>query len=353
MNATVFYAWQSDRPRKITRDLIGSAAEAACKRISEDTSNPWNLALDSDTQGVAGMCDIPNTILEKIKTCAMLLADLTFVGRTDDPQDGQQIPNPNVLFELGFAANCLGFDPLIGVMNEAYGKKDGQVFDIKRRASVSYSLGEDAASSTITKEQERLSRRLEEVFRTTLEKVVAPRTAVVGVSREQTFKELQSDFAARVKQGKFHNYAMIPATLLTIQSSVGDALEYNDLYERVRTTGRNLRPSEEAMNWSHGCQVVELATDGILFHAYGGVYELFKRAYQAGLIPYARLHPGEPTPRFLPTTHVQMAIVSHAFEQCKLLETLKLPPPWLIGVSLVGGRRLLPDYRDNEIPEVY
>ncbi len=67
MNATVFYAWQSDRPSKVNRNLIRGAAEAACKRITEDESNLWNLTLDSDTQGVAGMCDIPNTILEKIK----------------------------------------------------------------------------------------------------------------------------------------------------------------------------------------------------------------------------------------------------------------------------------------------
>ena len=125
-NATVFYAWQSDRPRKVTRDLIRGAAEAACKRITEDDSNSWSLTLDSDTQGEAGMCDIPNTILEKIKKCDMFLADLTFVGKTDHGKDEQLMLNSNVLFELGFAASCLGFDSLIGVINEAYGSIRGK-----------------------------------------------------------------------------------------------------------------------------------------------------------------------------------------------------------------------------------
>jgi hypothetical protein len=66
MNATVFYAWQSDRPSKVNRNLVRRAAEAACKRITKDESNPWEVNLDSDTQDVAGMCDIPNTILDKI-----------------------------------------------------------------------------------------------------------------------------------------------------------------------------------------------------------------------------------------------------------------------------------------------
>ena len=78
------------------------------------------------------------------KDLSMFLADLTFVGTTEDGE--QQMPNANVLFELGFAAGILGFEPLIGVINEAYGKKEGQVFDIKRRSSLSYSVQENAIS---------------------------------------------------------------------------------------------------------------------------------------------------------------------------------------------------------------
>ena len=223
------------------------AAEGACERITEDGSNPWNLMLDSDTQGVAGMCDIPNTILEKIRTCSMFLADLTFVGKADEDSGGQQMPNSNVLFELGFAARCLGFDALVGVVNEAYGNIEGQVFDIKRRSSLSYCVQEDADSPTVAKQQERLGRQLEEVFRVTLETVVAPRMAQAGRDRDQEFKSLQSDFAGRVRQGRFHDYSGLPAALLTIQTSAAKKLGYDDLYEQVRPARRNVRSSEEAI----------------------------------------------------------------------------------------------------------
>ncbi len=345
MNVTAFYAWQSDRPSKVNRNLIRNAAEAACQRITEDESNHWSLKIDSDTQGVAGMCDIPNTILEKIKNCSMFLADLTFVGNTDDDLGTQQMPNSNVLFELGFAAICLGFDSLIGVVNEAYGKIEGLIFDIKRRSSLSYSVPEDADSSTIAKQQERLSRQLEEVFRITLETIVKPKMAEADRDHEQEFKNLQSDFAGRVKQGKFHDYRKLPATLLTIQTSVLNKLEYDDLFEQVRRASRNARPSEDAVYWSDEGQIAELGTNGVLLHAYGGVYESFKSACHLGTIPYAYFHSGEPIPQFLPAIPLQMKIVYYAFAQCQLLTTLKLPLPWFVGVSLVGanGFKLITD----------
>jgi len=337
MDATVFYAWQSDRPRKVNRDLIHQAAEAACERISEDGSNPWNVTLDSDTQGVAGMCDIPNTILDKISRCSIFLADLTFVGKTDNGSDEQQMPNPNVLFELGFAANCLGFDPLVGVINEAYGSVEGQVFDIKRRSSLSYSVPENATSRVIEKQRDRLSRQLEEVFRTTLEKVVAPRMAEASRDREDGFKRLQSDFADRVKQGRFHDYEGLPATLLTIQTNAGDELDYDDLYRKVRIAGKGVCPGENTMYWTDGHQTVELGINGVLLHAYGGVYPSFKRSWEAREMPAARLQNDGPVPLFLPATNLQMNAVSHALDQCQLLNTLELPFPWLVGISIVGA----------------
>jgi hypothetical protein len=66
MDVTIFYAWQTDRPEKVNLDLIRAAALAACERITKDKSNGWRVSLDSDTQGVAGMCDIPNIILKKM-----------------------------------------------------------------------------------------------------------------------------------------------------------------------------------------------------------------------------------------------------------------------------------------------
>ncbi len=67
MDVTVFYAWQEDRPKKLNRYLIRDAAKAACKRITDDSTNEFAVSLDEATLGTPGMCDIPNTILEKVR----------------------------------------------------------------------------------------------------------------------------------------------------------------------------------------------------------------------------------------------------------------------------------------------
>src|SRR5947209_722298 len=122
MDVMIFYAWQTDRPEKVNRDLIRASALAACERITK--TNGWRVTLDSDTQGVAGMCDIPNVILKKIRNCDIFLGDLTLVGSAATKPD-KLFPNANVVFELGFSARHLSFKALIGVMNEAYGEFDG------------------------------------------------------------------------------------------------------------------------------------------------------------------------------------------------------------------------------------
>ena len=92
------------------------------------------------------------------------------------------------------------------------------------------------------------------------------------------------------------------------------------------------------MSWSDGCQRVELGTNGVLLHAYGGVYESFKRACRSGTVQFARLHPDEPVPRFLHSIAVQRKIVSHIFDHLQLLNTLQVPLPWLVGLSIVAAK---------------
>jgi hypothetical protein len=174
MDITVFYAWQSDRPEKLNHYLIRDAAREACARITADPLNDWRVTLDSDTQGTPGMCDIPNTILEKIRNCDIFLADLTLVGRTDsDPR--KVLPNANVVFELGYAARRLGFKSMIGVMNEAFGKIEGQVFDIKRRSYLKYTAANTSSKPELKAVTDKLSKDLEKIIRGTIESVVLPK----------------------------------------------------------------------------------------------------------------------------------------------------------------------------------
>lgn len=132
---TVFYAWQSDRMGSHCRHLIRRALDEAADLLSADESQPYRIAIDQDTQGVAGLCDIPATILSKIASADAVVADLTFVSKTR-PLKGKKpkyCSNPNVLFELGYAFHALTHERLICVMNEAHGASTETLFDLDHR----------------------------------------------------------------------------------------------------------------------------------------------------------------------------------------------------------------------------
>lgn len=207
MDVTIFFAWQADRPKKLNHYLIRDAAKDACARITADPQKDWNVTLDSDTQGTPGMCDIPNTILDKIRKCDVFLADLTLVAETEG-EPSKHLPNANVVFELGYAARQLGFKSLIGVVNEAFGRVEGQVFDIKRRACLKYAAGSTITTPDLKRTSEKLSRTLEAIIRSMIQTVVIPKRNKLGpeaYARQEEYiasirQELRSGFAELVKE---------------------------------------------------------------------------------------------------------------------------------------------------------
>lgn len=139
----IFYAWQSDLPPETTRYFIRDAAKAAIAGIKSDVSLEESPRLDSDTKGEAGMPEIATTIFGKIAKSGIFLADLTFVGQTLHQREKRQknLPNPNVLLELGHASTKVGWDRMICVMNTVYGPSEEVIFDIKhRRSPITYHL---------------------------------------------------------------------------------------------------------------------------------------------------------------------------------------------------------------------
>jgi len=100
--------------------------------------------IDQDTQGQSGTPAISETIYRKIEKCSVFLADVTLVGKTD-PKDGRrskQLPNPNVLIELGYAAGKLGWDRIVLALNKHYGSPESLPFDLRnRRFPVTFDLG--------------------------------------------------------------------------------------------------------------------------------------------------------------------------------------------------------------------
>ena len=170
----LFYSWQSDTSPKANRNFIKDAIETAIRSINKTLALEEAIRYDHDTKDVPGTPEIVNTILKKIDESDMFLSDLTIVARS---MEGKQVPNPNVLIELGYAMKSIGSERVIAVMNEEYGTaSDGLPFDLQhRRWPIRYSLSINA-TPMIRKEQKRyLVSQLEEAIRATLNSMSIPK----------------------------------------------------------------------------------------------------------------------------------------------------------------------------------
>jgi len=168
---TIFYAWQSDLQPKITRYFIEKSAKRAVKNIQQDIKIVESPRLDSDTQGRSGMPEITATIFDKIETCGIFLADLTYVGETfnDTGRKTKKLPNANVLLELGHASSKVGWDRIICVMNTFYGDPEEMIFDIKhRRFPITFNL-ENEKSQNKSEIKLSLVKELEAAMRSSMQ----------------------------------------------------------------------------------------------------------------------------------------------------------------------------------------
>ena len=153
MTNTVFFSWQSDLGE--TRGVVQAALDKAVRNLNRDLALEEALRLDEDTAGVAGWPEVTSTILDKIERCEVFVADITPIN---GPQsDSRLAPNPNVLFELGYAlATGLGRTRIICVVNAAY-LPDGDLkelpFDVRGSRPLQFFL-EDPAIRGATKGRE-------------------------------------------------------------------------------------------------------------------------------------------------------------------------------------------------------
>lgn len=142
---SIFYSWQSDLPNSETRGLIQDSINAAVKGLRDTIS----VEADRDTKGVYGSPDIVQTIFSKIDNCDVFVADVSAVSvynpldKDGKPTDRvKATPNPNVLLELGYAIQTVGWDNIICIMNEDY-NRDGEVpFDLEHHRLTRFSLKE-------------------------------------------------------------------------------------------------------------------------------------------------------------------------------------------------------------------
>ena len=242
MNIKVFYSWQNDTDSKCNRYFIRDAAEKAIKELNkeflfEPSPRPDFAELDHDTKGIPGHPEIVNTILEKIRNCHIFIADLTFVGTTWGNKANHQntskvisdckfLPNPNVMFELGYAFNVLDDSRFIFVQNTEYGLPESGIFDLAhRRHPLTYALSPNSTAGQLKQVLKDLSHIIKMALRDILENGVleemrqAAERSLAKV--RDRISEERDHFHGQVKEGKFlSQYGGEPAWTLGLFPAV-------------------------------------------------------------------------------------------------------------------------------------
>lgn len=135
---TIFYAWQSDSPKGTNRNAIRSALTAAVTAIEADLPG-LTLKIDEATRDMVGADEVPSSIRTKIESADIFLGDVTTVT-PPEPSDTKfrPCPNPNVTFEIGYAAAHLGWNRMILLTNLERAKYEDLPFDFDRHRVSQY-----------------------------------------------------------------------------------------------------------------------------------------------------------------------------------------------------------------------
>lgn len=143
---TVFYSWQSDLSK--TRNKIESAIKKAIKVVEKlEVDFELEVNFDRDTKGKTGSPDIAQTILQKISLCDIFICDITPINYVIGASEKSRlVPNPNVLIELGFAINQLGWERVICVSNAEHGEVEKLPFDV--RSHRVYTIKDESTESS-------------------------------------------------------------------------------------------------------------------------------------------------------------------------------------------------------------
>jgi hypothetical protein len=142
-NLHVFYSWQSDIANNINRGFIQKAIQDAIEEINQEKK--LEIFLDQDTRGECGSPDIVNTILRKIDNSDVFIADVSSISNNDK----KSFPNPNVMFELGYAYKTLGDSRIIMVYNESSGDINNLPFDLGLKRQMVYKCSDSDEKSKL------------------------------------------------------------------------------------------------------------------------------------------------------------------------------------------------------------
>lgn len=179
----IFWSWQNDTDPKRHRHFIKGAIDDAIAAVALelDVDPAERPEIDHDVKGSKGAVEIANTIMGKIASSTIFVADVTPIARAEN---GKALPNPNVMVELGWAFNKPGFARHIYVMNTADGfRADDLPFDIRHRLVMTYQLAEGMEKKVKEGVKKTLVKELTYAIRTNLEDHLDEKAAQTEITR--------------------------------------------------------------------------------------------------------------------------------------------------------------------------
>jgi hypothetical protein len=148
---TVFYSWQSDSPKKTNSSAIRNALRDACSFLESDKDFE-HVHLDEATKDTSGSPNIPDVILQKIRKSDVFVCDITTIYQVNTEKT-KYSPNPNVVFELGYAVAHLGWERVIMLFNTAQNANLDEVpFDFDRQRISPYAISTENATDKTCKD---------------------------------------------------------------------------------------------------------------------------------------------------------------------------------------------------------
>ncbi len=211
---TVFYSWQSDLPDETNRRAIRSALRTASLIIEAENAN-IRIVQDEATRGESGSPSIPHTILDKIKACDAFVCDITTINASAT-EDLRRTPNPNVVFELGYAVAHLGWNRIVMLFNKELGNfPEDAPFDVDRHRASPYRLSPDDP------ENKSNHRKLEDIATNAIRAIVDNQPLRPFESLQQTPEEVR-----HLRDIKNINWAMATIHIPTVDAMISDLPRY-------------------------------------------------------------------------------------------------------------------------------
>lgn len=159
----IFYSWQSDLNEKTNKIAIRRFIEEAIKRIKQNDDD-IEIIIDEDARGNPGSKNIAEELMRKIRNSDIFIADVSIIN--GDGGGLRKTPNPNVLYELGFASSRLGWDRILLIFNDDCGcNVEDLPFDIRGHKVMKYLIKSTCSKDEVKDKIKGYSYNLEETIR--------------------------------------------------------------------------------------------------------------------------------------------------------------------------------------------